>query len=115
MMDKLMQGIFTLTVDELADNREKSGEKHASLHEGYAYLQEAAERTKEELENVTLAMDRLWRITRQDMKPLAYGCASQIVHFAGKVAAEAIQMSAVAQKIAEAWEDVAVNEYYKKG
>lgn len=111
MNDKLMRGIFTLTVDELADNREKHGEKYASLHEGYAYLQEAAERTKEEMENVTLAMDRLWRITRQNMTPLAYGCASQIAHFAAVVAAEAIQMSAVAKKIAEAWEDEAIDEW----
>lgn len=111
MMDQILQGVFALTLKELKDIRAKHGEKYASLHEGWAVLLEEAEETKEELENVTLAMDRLWRITRQDKTQLATDCASQIAHFAARAAAEAIQISAVARKIAEAWEDEAADEW----
>ena len=110
MMDHILPGVYALQLQELANIREKHGAAYNSLHEGFAVLMEEVEEVKEELDNVEQTMTRLWHITRADMPHMVYGCASQIAHYAAKAAAEAIQVAAVARKIADAYEEVAGHE-----
>lgn len=104
MMDHILPGVYALQLQELDTIREKHGAAYHSLHEGFGVLMEEVEEVKEALEDVELATDRLWRITRHDMPHLVYGCANQIAHYAANAAAEAIQVAAVARKIADAYE-----------
>ena len=110
MMDHILPGVYALQLQELENIREKHGAAYHSLHEGFAVLMEEVEEVKEELERLEHALNRLWDITRADMPHLVYGCASQIAHYAAKAAAEAIQISAVARKIADAYEETVSHE-----
>lgn len=109
MMDHILPGVYALQMQELNNIREKHGAAYNSLHEGFAVLMEDVEEVKEELDNVEQTMTRLWHITRADMPHMVYGCASQIAHYAAKAAAEAIQVAAVARKIADAYEEATAN------
>lgn len=110
MMDHILPGVYALQLQELENIREKHGAAYHSLHEGFAVLMEEVDEVKEDLDSLELNVQRLWHITRMDVKHLVYGCASQIAHQAAHAAAEAIQVAAVARKIADAFEEVAGHE-----
>lgn len=68
-----------------------------STHEGYAVLKEEIEEAKEALDEITVCLDMLWEHVKKD-SPTAYAYAQRIEKYAMRLAAEAIQVAAMAQK-----------------
>ena len=69
-----------------------------SLHEGYAVLKEEVEETEEALVVAKDYLASLWRNTRIDDAPCAKIAAEYLEHRAIHMAAEAIQVAAMARK-----------------
>ena len=69
-----------------------------SMHEGYAVLREEVEEAAEELERVADHVATLWNCIRNDDSVNAQSFARRIEWAAVQMAAEAIQVAAMAQK-----------------
>ena len=68
-----------------------------STHEGYAVLKEEIEEAKDALDEVTVCHQMMWEhIKRDHLK--AYEYADKVEKYAVRLAAEAIQVAAMAQK-----------------
>lgn len=67
-------------------------------HEGYAVLLEEAEEAKAELINVELNLKQLWNCVKSDNALYADGWARDVEKSAVRLAAEAIQVAAMARK-----------------
>ena len=70
-----------------------------SLHEGYAVMLEEVEETREALLEVELRMENMWKDIRNDHIYLVESYAADISNYAQFVAAEAIQVAAMAKKM----------------
>lgn len=70
-----------------------------SLHEGYAVMLEEVEETREALIDVELHMKKLWQDVRFDNDYYVESHVSNISNYAQLVAAEAIQVAAMAKKM----------------
>ena len=70
-----------------------------SLHEGYAVMLEEVEETREAMLEVELLMKALWRDTRYNNVCHIESHATGISNYAQLVAAEAIQIAAMAKKL----------------
>lgn len=79
---------------------EAADQKHPpfhSTHEGYAVLKEEIEEAKDALDEVTVCLQMMWEhIKRDHLK--AYEYADKVEKYAVRLAAEAIQVAAMAQK-----------------
>lgn len=97
VMDKLPQ----LVAEEL----EQANALHApfaSAHEGYAVLIEEAEEAADELDSMKLGLEMLWNSIRHDKScDVQRGHARTIERVAVRLAAEAIQVAAMARKFTE--------------
>lgn len=69
-----------------------------SMHEGYAVLKEEVEETEEALEVVKDYLASMWRNIRRDDTPCVKIAAEYLEHRAIHMAAEAIQVAAMAKK-----------------
>ena len=70
-----------------------------SAHEGYAVLLEEVGEAAEELDVLKSGMENLWRNVKNDNSALIPRHAGVICFHAARMAAEAIQVAAMAQKI----------------
>lgn len=101
MMNKLKTTIHPIVRDEVDRIKEQHGQRYHSDHEAYAVLSEEVEEAQEELRLVWRRLAHVWgnRI-RQDLRPgdndLTFISARAVA-----LAAEAIQIAAVARK----WKD----------
>jgi hypothetical protein len=101
MTNKLKTAIHPIVRDEVDRIKEQHGRKYNSDHEAYAVLSEEVEEAQEELRLVWRRLAHVWnnRI-RQDLRPgdndLTFISARAVA-----LAAEAIQIAAVARK----WKD----------
>lgn len=68
-----------------------------STHEGYAVLKEEIEEARGELAETEVCLDMLWEHVKKD-SPKAYEYAERIEQYALRLAAEAIQVAAMAEK-----------------
>ena len=97
-MNKVLQKLPALVAEELeAANAEH--EQFHSLHEGWAVLREEIEEAHEELDAVEKCMGYLWAAVRYDNIRDARTDASYVEQHAIKLAAEAIQVAAMARKM----------------
>lgn len=86
-----------LVLEELeAANREHG--PFSSAHEGWAVMQEEYEETREAYLGLSLEMFRLWEAVKHDDSACYYGYAMQVRECALQIAAEALQVAAMAEK-----------------
>lgn len=67
-------------------------------HEGYAVLLEEVEEAKAEMTEVETWLKQLWSVVKSDWSSQAIICAKYVETHAIRLAAEAIQVAAMAQK-----------------
>lgn len=97
-MNKVIDKIPALVAEELAAANAVHSFFH-SPHEGYAVLLEEVEEVKEELRCVEDNLMRLWgRVRADDFKSIP-GWARYLENAAMQLAAEAIQVAAMARKL----------------
>ena len=90
--------IESLVAEELAAAN-KVHDPFVSWHEAYAVMLEELDETSEELQRLDFTMSRFWTNIRANAADGALKCMAQTVkEEAVRVAAEAIQVAAMAQK-----------------
>lgn len=97
-MNKVKDKLPALVEEELAAAMEEHP-LFASVHEGYAVTLEEVEEAEAELRNVRLHLCMLWRGVRHDNLRTVARAADVIKKAATCLAAEAIQVAAMAQKL----------------
>ena len=97
-MNAVLNKLPALVQEEKAAANQVHG-PFASLHEGYAVLLEEVTETAEALNQVQYHTDQLWEAIRGDADHLADMAAARIEGWAVSVAAEALQVAAMAQKL----------------
>jgi hypothetical protein len=96
-MNAILEKLPALVQEEL-DAANLAFAAFASLHEGYAVLLEEAEEAWEEMNGLNTLLHDLWQSIRRDEAPIAGVAASAIERHALNLAAEAIQVAAMARK-----------------
>lgn len=97
-MDVVRKDVELLVEKELKAANENNPLFH-SMHEGYAVMLEEKEEAEEELERINkFDIDILWQYVRNDSFPTAKVKCKDIKERATKLAVEAIQLAAMAQK-----------------
>lgn len=85
-------------VDVELEAARKEHEEFHSLHEAYAVTLEEVQETESELEMVKLYMNDVWDAAKDDMKEEAEKAFKRIEEHAVNLAAEAVQVAAMARK-----------------
>ena len=96
-MDHLFPGVNALVELEHKTIVGKYGEGYHSDHEAHAVLQEEIEEAQEQLDEVKTWKERAWHCTREDMD-ITEDKLKRIESSAQKLAAEAVQIAAVARR-----------------
>lgn len=99
-MNAVIEKLPQLVTEELAAANALHEHFH-SPHEGYAVLLEEVEEAKEQLARVGLNIECLWAQVRNDRIDNARRYAKSVETCAVRLAAEAIQVAAMAQKFME--------------
>lgn len=94
-MKKLINDVQNLMDEELGRANEKFPLFH-SQHEGYAVILEEVEELEEELKSLKISLSKVWNCTKEDLE--CDNHIQYIKHKAKLLAAEAIQIGAMAQK-----------------
>lgn len=96
-MNAVIDKIPALVAEELQAANNTYSPFH-SLHEGWAVLKEEIEEAHDDLLNAELFLQRMWRGVKEDDAEKCKGEALRIETFAKHLAAEAIQVAAMAEK-----------------
>ena len=97
-----MNVVFNKLPALVTEEKEAANQVHkpfASLHEGYAVLLEEVHEAAEALGHVNYHTEQLWAAIRGDSDHMAKAAAIRIGGWALHVAAESIQVAAMAQKL----------------
>lgn len=108
-MNKVIDKLPALVAEEL----EAANAVHSffhSAHEGYAVLLEEVEEAKAELARVEDDMVSIWAGVRHDDPDRVYTWAQYLGNTAMMLAAEAIQVAAMARKMQDSLKGVGTNE-----
>lgn len=97
-MNHIFDKLPALVNEELEAANKEHGKFH-SYHEGYAVLLEELDETKAELDEVQRYTDYLWGHVKGDNAEAVQHFAARIKTCAERMAAEAIQVAAMALKI----------------
>jgi hypothetical protein len=81
-----------------------------STHEGYAVIKEEIEEAAEELKFVSFELDKIWDYVRRNRLENALAHMKSLKIDAMNLAAEAIQVSAMAQKFIDSFKEAERNE-----
>lgn len=108
-MNKVIDKLPALVAEELAAANVVHSLFH-SPHEGYAVLLEEVEEVKDELRCVEDNLTRLWGCVRADAFNSVPGWARYLENAAMQLAAEAIQVAAMARKMQDSLKGVGTNE-----
>lgn len=104
-MNAVEDKIPALVAEELnAANREHDG--FHSLHEGYAVLLEEVQEAKEALDAIHLELAEVWDGVWHDDQARSACCAERLEIHAVRLAAEALQVAAMAHKFQDFGRDV---------
>lgn len=98
MMDHLSPGVEALVELEHKTIVEKYGVGYHSDHEGYAVLLEEVEEATEALREVQQRLACAWQDVREDARNLLGSEIIRVEHHAKDLAAEAVQIAAVARR-----------------
>lgn len=108
-MNKVIDKLPALVAEELAAANVIHSFFH-SPHEGYAVLLEEVEEAKAELASVENFMRSIWSGVRNDDPDRVYTWAHYLENTAVQLAAEAIQVAAMARKMQDSLKGVGMNE-----
>jgi len=97
-MNKVKDKLPALVEEELAAAMEEHP-LFASAHEGYAVLLEEVEEAEKELREVQEHLDRLWKHVKCDNEGHMLHAACYVYNSAINLAAEAVQVAAMAKKV----------------
>ena len=97
-MDHLSPGVDALVELEHKIIVEKYGDEYHSMHEGYAVLLEEVEEATEALREVQQHLACAWQDVREDTRKLLGSEILRVEHHAKDLAAEAVQIAAVARR-----------------
>lgn len=97
-MDAIKDDIRDAVEKELASACEKFP-MFSSLHEGYAVLKEEYEESMEEMTCIKTCIDLMWNQVKLNNSKLALSHAARIKYAAERLAIEACQVSAMAEKM----------------
>lgn len=103
-MKELIKGVSKLAEEEA----ERSMVKHPlfnSTHEGYAVIKEEVEEVAEELDHVISNLNKMWWQIRVDNGELSIKYVGLIKRYATNLAAESIQVAAMAQKFIDSFKE----------
>lgn len=104
-MNKVKDKLPALVEEELAAAMEEHP-LFASIHEGYAVLLEEVEEARDNMTQLDAAAELIWDAVKHDNLLHIKALATQAVRIAIDLAAEAIQVAAMAQKIKASIEKV---------
>lgn len=99
MMDEILTSVDALAEMERRRIVSKYGAGYHSLHEGYAVLLEEVEEAEEDMLQVRDALNRAWDCVRADNDSTAMAFVHRAEIYARELAAEAVQVMAVAQRM----------------
>lgn len=99
MMDHILTSVDALAEMERRRIVSKYGAGYHSLHEGYAVLLEEVEEAEEDMLQVRDALNRAWECVRADNDSTALAFVHRAEIYARELAAEAVQVMAVAQRM----------------
>ena len=97
-MNKVIDKLPALVQEELAAANAEHPAFH-SLHEGYAVLLEEVEEAKKEMDGMENCMMSIWACVRNDKIGIALNWADILENVATRLAAEAIQVADMAEKL----------------
>ena len=98
MMNHLYPGVDALVELEHKTIVDKYGEGYHSDHEGYAVMLEEVEEATEALREVQQHLACAWQDVREDARKLLGSEILRVEHHAKDLAAEAVQIAAVARR-----------------
>lgn len=96
-MNKAMEKLPQLVLEELAEANKVNPPFH-SAHEGYAVILEEREESAAAFERMDQVLGDIWGYIKQDDNAMARNFAIALESYALEVAAEAIQVAAMARK-----------------
>ena len=111
-MQEIIEGVEKLAYEELERANVKFGTFH-STHEGYAVIKEEIEEAADELEDIATYLSDMWRGVKGDSVGVTRNYALYIKQTAVRLAAESIQVAAMAQKFIDSskqWKVADINE-----
>ena len=97
-MNKALQKLPALVAEELEAANAEHAQFH-SLHEGYAVMLEEVEECADELKCIENALNCMWGNVKHDATVNARQCTDYLEQHALYLAAEAIQVAAMARKM----------------
>lgn len=100
-MKRTLRGVSYLIENELDMAQEKHGETFASMHEGESALREEIEEAVDEMEAVGRLYHCMWDDIKEEDAKSARLHAEDIAATAERLAAEVIQVAAMALKFVE--------------
>lgn len=103
-MKELIKGVSKLTEEEAKMSMIKFP-LFSSTHEGYAVIKEEVEEAGEELETIIFNLDNMWRNVRANDKEITMKYARYLRTTAINLAAESIQVAAMAQKFIDSFKE----------
>lgn len=99
-MKEIIKGVEVLAMAEM-ENANGKFPMFRSTHEGYAIIKEEYEEAITEIENVRFELDGVWSHTKRNDKESAIAHVERLQERAIHLAAESIQIIAMAQKYLE--------------
>ena len=96
-MKELVEKVKVLVAEELK-NANKKFPMFSSMHEGYAVIKEELEESKHELNCIELDLCEAWGNIKENRRNSTLQCIESLKIDALNLAAEAIQVAAMAQK-----------------
>lgn len=109
-MKRTLRGVSYLIENELDMAQAEHGKVFASMHEGESVLREEIEEAVDEMEHIGHDYSWMWDYIKEEDAKSARLCARDIADDAERLAAEAIQIAAVAQKFVETVDRMGVDD-----
>lgn len=103
-MKELIDQVEKLSIEELIRANEKFS-MFGSSHEGYAVIKEEIEETEIELKIINRDLNDMWYNVKNNSEEMTKHNANNIKSHAINMAAESIQVAAMAQKIIDSFKN----------
>ena len=114
MMTKLLTDLQGVVQNEYARAGKQHGYTFNSLHEAYAVTLEEVEEASVEMQGVYNRMMALWESVKRDNDSLTKQAALDILDKSMLMAAEAVQIAAMAQKTVNTVEEMDIQQEIEK-
>ena len=106
-MKELIKDVTKLVNEEL-ERTMKNYPLFNSKHEGYAVIKEEIDEASDELQNININLEIMWNVIKNNKNTNNF--IYRLKDHAGLLAAEAIQVAAMAQKYIDSFKEAEINE-----